>query len=62
MLLYLASPSLTINVMKGSRAFYWIDNWNPTEREAKFIRNVLLNNQTGSSFTVEIVLLGILSR
>ncbi|CAI2196168.1 16280_t:CDS:2, partial [Funneliformis geosporum] len=53
MLRYLASPSLTINVMKGSRAFYWIDNWNPTEEEAKFIQNVLLNNQASRSFPVD---------
>ncbi|RIB30187.1 hypothetical protein C2G38_2136492 [Gigaspora rosea] len=52
MLRYLASPNLTYNVATGSRAFYWIDNWNPTSEEAEFIRNKLLINRDESSFSV----------
>ncbi|KAF0413854.1 crinkler family protein [Gigaspora margarita] len=52
MLRYLASSNLTNNVATDSRAFYWIDNWNPTSEEAGFIRNKLLINRDESSFSV----------
>jgi hypothetical protein len=54
MLRYLASTNLIISITKGSRAFYWIDNWILTEEEARFIRNVLLNDQVGSSLPLNI--------
>ncbi|CAG8554230.1 3495_t:CDS:1 [Acaulospora colombiana] len=52
MMRYIASPSLGNNITSGSRAFYWIDKWNPTPEEAEFIRNKLLINRVGSSFPV----------
>src|SRR4051794_40597530 len=53
MLRYLASARLRDGITTASRAFYWINDWNISEKEAEFIRNNLLINIVGSSFSAD---------
>ena len=38
---FLASSSLRTSITSTSRAFYWTENWHPSEDEADFIRKML---------------------
>lgn len=53
MLRYLASSEY-LAAIKTTRAFRWVHNWNPTDEQASFLRNVLYQCDSKSSFNVDI--------
>ncbi|CAG8524450.1 6197_t:CDS:2 [Ambispora gerdemannii] len=50
MMRYLVLSNPRSNIIIGSHAFYWIDNWNPITEEADFIHNKLLISRVRSFF------------